>query len=96
MAFKVCAPCFAVAVSQSSGSVRIFQNGTVMLQIERLEARFAKLGMLHNRDFSAREREIREGLKSAGFAESYRTYLSIRGKAGEDPLLAEVRKRAGL
>jgi tetratricopeptide (TPR) repeat protein/predicted Ser/Thr protein kinase len=37
----------------------------------------------------------REGLKSEGFAESYRTYLSIRGKAGEDPLLAEVRKKAG-
>jgi hypothetical protein len=39
---------------------------------------------------------VREGLKSAGFTESYRTYLSIRGKASEDPLLAEVRKRAGL
>jgi tetratricopeptide (TPR) repeat protein len=39
---------------------------------------------------------VREGLKSAGFAESYRTYVSIRGKAGEDPLLAELRKRAGL
>jgi hypothetical protein len=38
---------------------------------------------------------VREGLKSAGFAESYRTYLNIRGKAGEDPLLAEVRLRAG-
>jgi len=38
---------------------------------------------------------VREGLKSAGFAQSYRTYLSIRGKAGEDPLLAEVRRRAG-
>ena len=37
---------------------------------------------------------VREGLKSAGFSESYRTYLSIREKAGEDPLLAEVRKRA--
>ena len=37
---------------------------------------------------------IREGLKSANFAESYRTYLSIRQKAGEDPLLPEVRKRA--
>jgi eukaryotic-like serine/threonine-protein kinase len=37
----------------------------------------------------------REGMKSAGFAESYRKYLSIRGKAGEDPLLAEVRRRAG-
>jgi Type III restriction enzyme, res subunit/Helicase C-terminal domain len=41
------------------------QNATIMLQIERLEARLSKLGMLHNRDYSAREREIREGLKSA-------------------------------
>ena len=37
----------------------------------------------------------REGMKSAGFAESYRKYLNIRGKAGEDPMLAEVRRRAG-
>jgi tetratricopeptide (TPR) repeat protein len=39
---------------------------------------------------------VREGMKSAGFADSYRTYLSIRGKAGEDLLLPDVRKRAGL
>ncbi len=38
---------------------------------------------------------VREGLKSPGAAESYRTYLSIRGKAGEDPLLPEIRHRAG-
>lgn len=38
---------------------------------------------------------VREGMKSEGFAESYKKYLSIRGKAGEDPLLAEVRHRAG-
>lgn len=38
---------------------------------------------------------VRESLKSSGFADSYRTYLSIRGKAGEDPLLAEVRRRSG-
>jgi tetratricopeptide (TPR) repeat protein/predicted Ser/Thr protein kinase len=38
---------------------------------------------------------VREGLKSSGFAESYKKYLSIRGKAGEDPLLADVRRRAG-
>ena len=38
---------------------------------------------------------VREELKSADFAESYRTYLGIRGKAGEDPLLTEVRRRAG-
>jgi len=38
---------------------------------------------------------VRDGLKSPGAAESYRTYLSIRGKAGEDPLLPEVRRRLG-
>jgi predicted Zn-dependent protease/predicted Ser/Thr protein kinase len=38
---------------------------------------------------------VREGLKSSGAAESYRSYLSIRGKAGEDPLLAEIRGRIG-
>jgi len=38
---------------------------------------------------------VREGLKNASFAESYRTYLNIRGQAGEDPLLPEVRRRAG-
>ncbi|HEV3481298.1 MAG TPA: serine/threonine-protein kinase [Candidatus Acidoferrales bacterium] len=37
----------------------------------------------------------REGLKSPGFADSYRTYVSIRGKAGEDPLLPEIRRRLG-
>jgi tetratricopeptide (TPR) repeat protein/TolB-like protein len=37
----------------------------------------------------------REGLKSAGSADSYRTYLSIREKAGEDPLLADIRRRLG-
>jgi serine/threonine protein kinase/tetratricopeptide (TPR) repeat protein len=37
----------------------------------------------------------REGLKSPVFTESYRTYLSIRGKAGEDPLLPDIRKRLG-
>jgi serine/threonine protein kinase/tetratricopeptide (TPR) repeat protein len=35
----------------------------------------------------------REGMKTDSFADSYRTYLSIRGKAGEDPLLAEVKKK---
>ena len=37
---------------------------------------------------------VREGLKSPGSAESFRTYLNIRGKAGEDPLLPEIRRRA--
>jgi hypothetical protein len=36
----------------------------------------------------------REGLNTAGFAESYRTYLTIRGQSKEDALLPEVRRRA--
>jgi len=36
----------------------------------------------------------REGMKTAGYTDSYKKYLSIRGQAGEDPLLAEVKRRA--
>jgi tetratricopeptide (TPR) repeat protein/predicted Ser/Thr protein kinase len=36
----------------------------------------------------------REGLKTPGYAESYNKYLSIRGQAAEDPLLADVKRRA--
>jgi len=36
-----------------------------------------------------------EGLKSPGYAESYRNYLRIRGQAGEDPLTPEIRRRLG-
>jgi tetratricopeptide (TPR) repeat protein/predicted Ser/Thr protein kinase len=35
----------------------------------------------------------REGMKTAGFADSYKKYLSIRGGTGEDPLLADVKRR---
>jgi hypothetical protein len=38
---------------------------------------------------------VREAAKIEGFAESYRTYLKIREKAGQDPLLPEVRRRIG-
>jgi tetratricopeptide (TPR) repeat protein len=37
----------------------------------------------------------REGIGTAGFAESFREYLKIRGSSKEDPLLTDVRKRAG-
>jgi len=37
---------------------------------------------------------VREGLNNPRFAESYKAYLDIRGAANEDPLLAEVRRRA--
>ena len=39
---------------------------------------------------------VREELKTGAFRESYRAYLNTRGKAGEDPLLPEIRRRAGL
>jgi eukaryotic-like serine/threonine-protein kinase len=35
----------------------------------------------------------REGLKSKGFADSYQTYLSIRGQSTEDPLVADIHRR---
>jgi eukaryotic-like serine/threonine-protein kinase len=38
---------------------------------------------------------VREGLGSAGFAESYRVYLTMRGQSKDDPLVMEVRRRAG-
>jgi len=38
---------------------------------------------------------VKEGLNSTRSAESYRTYLGIRGKSTEDPLAADARKRAG-
>ena len=31
----------------------------------------------------------------AGAAESYKSYLGFRGQSKEDPLLPEIRKRAG-
>ena len=38
---------------------------------------------------------VREGLHSSDYADSYRKYLDIRGKSSEDPLVSEVRRRAG-
>jgi tetratricopeptide (TPR) repeat protein len=37
----------------------------------------------------------RQGLKTPAFADSFRTYLSIRGQSTEDPLVVEVRKSLG-
>ena len=37
----------------------------------------------------------REGLKTAGFGEAYREYLKIRGQSGDDPLVADIKKRLG-
>jgi len=37
----------------------------------------------------------REGLKTQGYADSYRAYLNIRGKSSEDSLVTDARRRAG-
>jgi tetratricopeptide (TPR) repeat protein len=37
----------------------------------------------------------REGMKSQGYADFYKTYLSIRGQSNEDPLVAEIHRRIG-
>ena len=37
--------------------------------------------------------QVREGLKSTKFAESYGAYLEMRGKSTEDPLVPDVRTR---
>jgi tetratricopeptide (TPR) repeat protein/predicted Ser/Thr protein kinase len=36
---------------------------------------------------------VREGMKSDGFAEFYKNYLSIRGQSSEDPLVPEIQHR---
>jgi len=38
------------------------------------------------------EGRVREGMKSDGFKDFYRTYLGIRGESKEDPLVPEVRR----
>ncbi|MGZ6139864.1 MAG: protein kinase domain-containing protein [Myxococcaceae bacterium] len=36
---------------------------------------------------------VREGLGTASYADAYRRYMDLRGAAGEDPVLEEVRRR---
>jgi tetratricopeptide (TPR) repeat protein len=38
---------------------------------------------------------VREGMKSEGFADFYRTYLNIHKQSSEDPLVPEIRRRIG-
>lgn len=65
------------------------QDGTVLVQVEQLEAHLVKLGTLHNRDFSARENSIREGLQDGKSFEQAQVMLGehlgfIAGKREED------------
>ena len=60
-----------VALARGGGappSPEEIKDTAVMLQVERLEAYLQKLGTVHNRAFSAREKQIRDGLATgAGF-----------------------------
>jgi tetratricopeptide (TPR) repeat protein/predicted Ser/Thr protein kinase len=38
---------------------------------------------------------VRQGMNSEGFADFYKSYLSIRGQSSEDPLVADIRHRIG-
>lgn len=50
-------------------------HGTLLLQVEQLEAQLVKLGTVHNREFSARETKIREGLKDGNTFEQAQVLL---------------------
>jgi tetratricopeptide (TPR) repeat protein/predicted Ser/Thr protein kinase len=41
------------------------------------------------------EGRAQQGLKNSAFADSYKSYLSIRGQSTEDPLVADIRHRLG-
>ncbi len=41
------------------------------------------------------EGRTREGMKSEGFADFYKSYLGIRGQSTEDPLVGDIRHRLG-
>ena len=67
-----------VALARGSASALTAEERnqtTVMLQVERLEAQLVKLGTLHNRAFSAREKDIRDGLRTAGSFEQAQVLL---------------------
>jgi tetratricopeptide (TPR) repeat protein len=38
---------------------------------------------------------VREGMKSDGFADFYKSYLNLRGQSSDDPLVPEIRHRIG-
>jgi hypothetical protein len=65
------------------------EHGTLLLQVEQLEAQLVKLGTLHNREFSARENAIRTGLKDGKTFEQAQVLLGEHlgfnaGKREED------------
>ena len=61
----------SLARGKTDQSSKVDQDQTTRLvQVERLESQLLKLGTLHNRTFSERERKIREGLNNPGTFEN--------------------------
>lgn len=81
-----------VALARSSGASPTAEerkHATVMLQVERLEAHLHKLGTVHNRAFSAREKQIRVGIATGETFEGAQVLLGEHlgfeaGKKEED------------
>ena len=67
-----------VALARGTGaqpSDQDLRNTATMAQVERLETYLHRLGTLHNRDFSAREKQIREGLATGSGFETAQVLL---------------------
>lgn len=81
-----------IALARASSSASEVQDdnaATSMLQVEQLEAYLAKLGTVHNRAFSAKEKQIREGLSDGKTFEQAQVLLGLHlgfkaGKREED------------
>ncbi|MCW5320131.1 DEAD/DEAH box helicase [Verminephrobacter aporrectodeae subsp. tuberculatae] len=61
--------------SSSAPTEKEQEQSTLMLQVEQLETQLVKLGTLHNRDFSSREKLIREGLQNGNTFEQAQVLL---------------------
>lgn len=81
-----------VALARGGGAAPTAEeskHAALMLQVERLEAYLHKLGTVHNRAFSAREKQIREGLATGAAFEAAQVILGEHlgfeaGKKEED------------
>ena len=80
---------FAQADSAFDGCVNTRRGEALALFVDE-QPTFAYLAPAHY--YLGR---AREGLQSQGYAESYKQYLALRENSTEDPLLPEVRRRAG-
>ena len=82
-------PCLTQADSEFDNCLR--RRGEALSLFLNEEPTFSYLPLAYYYQGRARQ-----NFGTAGFRDSYRQYLQIRGTSTEDPLLADVRTRAGL